>query len=204
MGLEPLVVPGENQDNEQDNESQPKKEQDNENQPSKEQDHDNLLQNTIQDVVSEVLAVVDEQHDVLSQHSLPEPNEESDSQHSTEKDLTEESSAIPFTSPDQDVNNLHPTVHYPSATTDVHSRSSEAESSSENGKIISLDLVEAEWDHESDDAEGERFSEDSNHSSKVVSSIHAQEQGLKDMSQPCKFLIWGLAWIWQCTYSLKM
>lgn len=172
-------MPGENQDNEQDNE----------NQSNKEQDHDNLLQNTIQDVVSEVLATgVDEQHDVSSQHSLPEPNEESDLQHSTEKDPTEESSVNPLTSSDQDVDSLHPTVHYPSATTDVHSRSSETESS-ENGKIISLNVVEAEWDHESDDAEGEHFSEDFDHSSKAVSSIHVQEQDLKDMSQPCKFLI---------------
>ena len=206
--------------------------EDNENEPIKETDHDNILQNTTQEVVSEVLAtvIVDGQYDqVLSQPPLPEPNEElneqSDLQHSTDKDASEESPVDPLTPSDQDVNNIHPT--------DVHSRSSEADSSSENGKIISLDIVEAEWDRESDGGEsehvddehvesehiegehvesehvegehvesehveGENSSEDVGHSSQVVvSSIHAnkEEQALKDMSLSCKFFILYSAWI---------
>ncbi|KAF8797850.1 hypothetical protein BYT27DRAFT_7203535 [Phlegmacium glaucopus] len=156
----------------------PENEQDNENEPKTEQDHDN----TIQEVVSEVLVtVVDGQFDqVLSQHSLPEPNEESDLQHSTDKDTTEESPVNPLIS--DDANNLHPTVHDHTTTTDVHSGSSEVESCSEDGKIISLDVVEAEWDHESRDvAEGEHSSEDSGHSPKVVSYTN-EEQALKDMN----------------------
>lgn len=177
MDLEPLAVRGENQETEQDNE----------NEPSKGEDHDNLLQDTIQDAVSEVsTTVVDGQYDhVLSEHPLPEPNEESDLQHSTDKDPTEEPSLMPLISSDQDVDKLHTTAH-PTATTDAHSRSSEAESYSEDGKIISLDIVEAEWDHESDDAEGEQYSEDDDDPSKVTSST--QEQAFKDTSQFCKFL----------------
>lgn len=180
MELESLVVPGKNQENEQVNE----------NEPSKGQDHDNLLQNTIQDVFS-VFATVDRQYDAQD-----DPNEEFDLQHPTDKDTPEELPLNPLVSSDQDVNNLHPTVHHLTTTTDLHSRSSEADSYSGDGKIISLDVVEAEWDHEPDDVEGEHFYEDSNHSSKVVPSIHTnEEQELKDMGQSCKFIIRDLTCI---------
>ena len=173
-----MGLPGEHQENEQVNE----------NEPNKEQDHDNLS-HTVQDVVSEVLATVDVQYD--TQDSLPDPNEESDLQHSIDKDTTEESPVNCLISSDQDENNLYPTAHYPALTTDVHSRSSEeAKSHSGDDNIISLDVVEAEWDHEPDVVGGDHFSEGSDHSSEVDSSIHAnKEQELKDMSQSCKFTI---------------
>lgn len=176
MKLEPLIVPGEYQDSEQVNE----------NEPRKGQDHDNLSQYTVQDVVSEVLTTVDGQHD--TQKSLPDSNEESNLQHSTDKDTTEESPVNRLISSDQDENNLHPTAHQPALTTDVHSRSSEAKSHSDDDNIVSLDVVEAEWDHEPDDVGGDHFSEGSD--PKVDSSIHTNsEQELKDMSQSCKFII---------------
>lgn len=178
MELGPPVVAGEHQGNEQANE----------NEPSKEQDHDNLSQYTVQDVVSEVLAIVDGQYD--TQDSLSDPNEESDLRNSTDKDATEESPVNRLISSNQDENNLHPTAHHPTLTSDVHSRSSEAQSYPGDGNIVSLDVVEGEWDHEPDDVEGDHFSEDSDHSSKVDLSIHTnKEQELKDMSQPCKFII---------------
>lgn len=184
MELEPLIVPGEHQENEQVNE----------NEPSKEQDRDNLSQYTTLDVVSEVLATVDGQYD--TQDSLPDPNEESDLQHSTDEDATEESPVNRLISLDQDENNLHPAAHHPTLTTDVHSRSSETKSHSGNDNIISLDVVEAEWDHEPDDVGGDHFSENSDHSSKVHSSVHTnKEQELKDMSQSCKFIIRDSTWI---------
>ena len=184
MKIELLTVPGEHQENEQVNEDE----------SSKEQDHDNLSQHTVQDVVSEVLATVDGQYD--NQDSLPDPNEESDLQHSTDEDTTEELPVNRLISSDQDENNLHPTAHHPALTTDVHSRSSEAKSYSSDGNIISPEVVEAEWDHESDDVGGDHFSEDSDHSSKVESSIHTNKgQELKDMSQSCKFIIRYLTWI---------
>jgi hypothetical protein len=182
--LEPLTVPEEHQENEQVNE----------NEPSKEQDHDNLSQYTVQDVVSDVLAAVDGQYD--TQDSLPDSNEESNLQHSTDKDTTEESPVNRLISSDQDENKLHPTAHHPALTTDVHSRSSEAKSYSGDDNIISLDVVEVEWDQEPDDVGGDHFSEDSDHSSNVDSSIHTnKEQELKDMSQSCKFIIRDSSWI---------
>ena len=175
MELEPPIVPGELQENEQVNE----------NEPSKEQGHDNLSQYTVQDVVSDVLAAIDGQYD-----PLPESNEESGLQHSTDKDTTEESPVNRLISSDQDENKLHPTAHHPALITDVHSRSSEAKSHSGDDNIISLDVVEAEWDQEPDDVGGDHLSADSDHSSKVDSSIHTnKEQELKDMSQSCKFII---------------
>lgn len=184
MDLEPLIVPGEHQENEQVNE----------NEPSKEQDHDNLSQYTVQDVASEVLATVDGQHD--AEEFLPDPNEESNLQHSIDKDTTEESPVNRLISSDQDENNLPPTAHQPALTTDVQSRSSEAESYSGDDNIVLLDIVEAEWDHEPDDVGGDRFSESSEHSSKVDSSVHTNtEQELKDMSQSCKFFIRDSTWI---------
>lgn len=174
MELEPPIVPGEHQENEQVTE----------NELSKEQDHDNLL---VHDVISEVLATVDEHYD--TQNSLPDANEESDLQQSTDKDTTEESPVDRLISSDQDGNNLHSAAHHPALTTDVYSRS---KSYSGDDNIISL---EAEWDHETGDG-GEHFSEDSDHSSKVDSSIHTnKEQELKDMSQPCKFIIRDSTWI---------
>lgn len=169
MELECLVAPRENQENEQVNE----------NEPSKEQDHDNLSQNT--DVVSEVLATADGQYDTQ------DLNEEYDLQHPTDKDNTEEFPLNLFVS----VQDVNPTGHHPTTTIDLHSRSSEAESYSPDGKIISLDVVEAEWDYKPDNVEGEHFYEDSNHLSTVVSSIHTNEQESKDMSRSCKFIIQG-------------
>lgn len=185
MEVEPLTVPGEQQENEQVNENEPNKEQDH---------HDNLSQYTVQDIVSEVLASVEGQHD--TQDSLPDLNEESDLQHSTDKDATEESPVNRLVLSDQDENNLRPTAHQPALTTDVHSRSSEEKSYSGDDNIVSLDVVEAEWDHEPDDVGGDHFSEGSDHSSKVDSSIHTNtEQELKDMSQSCKFIIRDSIWI---------
>jgi hypothetical protein len=164
-------------------------EQVNENEPTKLQDHDNLSQNTIQDVVSEA-ANVDGQYDTQDNS-----NEESDLQHSTDRDTTKEPTVNHLISLDQDANNLHPTGHQ-LKTIDLHSRPSEVESYSEDGKIISRDVVEAEWDHDPDDDEVEHFYEDSEHSSKVVSSIHTDnEQELQDMSQSCKFIIQDSAWV---------
>lgn len=127
--------------------------------------------------------VVDGQNDPdLSQYPLPELNEGFDLQHSTNNDVTEEPPVNLLS--DQNVNNSHPVA--PTATTDVHSRS-EAESSSEDGNTISLDVLEAEWDHESNDVE--HSSEDSGHSSKVVvpSTYTGKAQELKDMNQSRKF-----------------
>jgi hypothetical protein len=182
--LEPLAVLGEHQENGKVNE----------NEPRKEQDHDNLSQYTVQDVLSEVLATVDEQHD--TQDSLPDPNEESDLQHSTDKDITEEPPVNRLISSDQDENSLHPTAHQPALTTDVLSRSSEAKSYSDDDNIVSLDVVEGERGHEPDDVGGDHFSEGSDHSSKVDSSIHTNtEQELKGMTQSCKFIIRDSTWI---------
>ena len=183
MELEPLIVPGEHQVNEQVNE----------NEPSKEQDHDNLSQYTVQDITSEVLATVDGQND--TQDSLPDPNEESDLQHS-DKDTTEESPVNRLISSDQDENNLHPAGQQPALSTDVHSRSSEAESYPGDDNVISLDVVEAEWDYKPDNVGGDHSSEDSDHSSKVDSSIHTNtEQELKDIGQSCKFVVQDSTWI---------
>ena len=182
MELEPLIVLGEHQENEQVNE----------NESSKEQDLDNLSQYTVQDVVSEALVSVDGQYDTKG--SLPNLNEESD--HSTDKDTTEESPVNRLISSDQDENSLHPTAHHSAFTTDVHSRSSETKPYSGDDNIISLDVVEAEWDHEPDNVGSDHFSEDSDHSSKVDSSIHTnKEQELKNMSQSCKFIIRDSTWI---------
>jgi len=166
MELEPPAVRGENLESEQDSEDEPKKEQ----------DHDN----TIQEVDAEVsVTVADDSYDqVLSQHS-------------TDKDTFEGSPINPLISSD-DVNNLHQTVYHHTTTTDVHSRSSEAESCSEDGKIISLEVVEADWDHKFDDViEGEHSSEDSGHSPKAVSDTN-KEQESKDISLSCKCLILDL------------
>jgi hypothetical protein len=182
--LEPLIVLGEHQENEQVNE----------NEPRKEQDHDSLSQYTVHDAVSEVLAIVDGEHD--TQDSLPDPNEESDLHHSTDKDTTEEPPVNRLISSDQDENSLHPTAHQPALTTDVQSRSFEAKSYSDDDNIVSLDVVEGEWDHEPDDVGGDHFSEGSDHSSKVDSSIRTNaEQELKDMAQSCKFIIRDSTWI---------
>ena len=137
---------------------------------------------------------MDGQHD--TQDSLPDPNEESDLQHSTDKDSTEETPVKRLIMSDEDENNLNPTAHQPALTTDVHSRSSEAKSYSDDDNIVSLDVVEAEWDHEPDDVGGDHFSEGSDHSSKVDSSIHTNtEQELKDINQSCKFICRDSTWI---------
>ena len=107
------------------------------NKASKEQNHDNLLQNAMQDVVLEVLATVDEQYDTLD-----DEDEESELQHSTDNDTTEELPLNPLISSDEDVNNLHSSLLYPATTTDLHSRFSDSELYSD-GKINSLDIVEA-------------------------------------------------------------
>jgi hypothetical protein len=141
-----------------------------------------------------VLATADGQHD--TQDSLPDPNDESVLQHSTDKDTTEESPLNRLISSDQDENNLHPTAHQSALTTDVHSRSFETKSFSDDDNIVSFEVVEAEWDHELDDVGGDHFSEGSDHSSKVDSSIHTNtEQELKDTSQSCKFIIRDSIWI---------
>ena len=172
MELDSPVVPGEN-------------DQIDKNESSKEQNHDILSQNAIQDVVSEVLATVDGQYDTLD-----DQNEESELQHSTDNDTTEEPPANPLISSDEDVNNLHSSVLYPTTTTDLHSRSSEAELHSD-GKIISLD----EWDHEPDEGEGEHLYEDSNRTPNIPSIHTDKEQALEDRSQFCKFIIRDSTWI---------
>ena len=171
MALEPPIIPGKHQENEKVTE----------NELNKEQDHDNL---TVHDIVSEVLATANEQHD--THDSLPDANEESDLRQSTDKDTTEESPVDRLISSDQDEDNLHPAAH-PALTTDVYPRS---KSYSGNDNTISLDVVEAEWDHQTGDDGDDHFFEDSDHSSKVDSSIHTnKEQELKDMSQSCRFII---------------
>ena len=132
----------------------------------------------MQDVVLEVLATVDEQYDTLD-----DEDEESELQHSTDNDTTEELPLNPLISSDEDVNNLHSSLLYPATTTDLHSRFSDSELYSD-GKINSLDIVEARQDHKPNNGEGEHLYEESKTLTRMpnISSIHMdKEQALKDI-----------------------